>query len=288
MLDHVLSFKGEPKKVKNKIVEYNLYLIAHNGSGFDSYVVLNNLPQWRSVVKPIKNGAGIISLKIFNGYVDPIKKVPQYVHFRCGRVHINKSLRKIGESYKLQESLLKKELEHDEIYEDTWEARENEWLPYVKNDVLSTAFCYARYTVGTEELTNFGMKNSLTLPSLANKYFNSLRDENDEPIYTYTDPFMRNFVRKSIKGGRCIAFNQYYKFEISDEVFNNISKELSVNGNICNLLEKYFEFLNKYEKQYANEFDSNYDDYRDINRKERKNLLTKNLTCYQFIKRCLN
>ena len=63
MLDHVLSFKGEPKKVKNKIVEYDLYLIAHNGSGFDSYVVLNNLPKWRSVVKLIKNGAGIVSLK---------------------------------------------------------------------------------------------------------------------------------------------------------------------------------------------------------------------------------
>ena len=43
-LDHVLSSKGEPKKVKNKNVEYNLYLIAHNGSGFDSYVVLKNLP----------------------------------------------------------------------------------------------------------------------------------------------------------------------------------------------------------------------------------------------------
>ena len=205
MLDHVLSFKGEPKKVKNKIVEYNLYLIAHNGSGFDSYVVLNNLPQWRSVDKLIKNGAGIISLIIFNGYVDQNKKIPQYVYFRCGRVHINKSLRKIGESYKLHESLLKKELEHDEIYEDTWEAEENEWLPYVKNDVLSTAFCYARYTIGMEELTGFGMKNSSTLPSLANKYLNSLRDENDEPIYTYTDPFMRNFVRKTIKGGRCNA-----------------------------------------------------------------------------------
>ena len=47
MLDHVLAFKGEPKKVKNKTVEYNLHLIAHNGSGFESYVVLNNLPQWR-------------------------------------------------------------------------------------------------------------------------------------------------------------------------------------------------------------------------------------------------
>ena len=53
------------------------------------------------------------------------------------------------------------------MYEDTWEARENEWLPHVKNDVLSTAFCYARYTMGMEDLTRFGMKNSSTLPPLA-------------------------------------------------------------------------------------------------------------------------
>ena len=288
MLDHVLSFKREPKKMKNKIVEYNLYFIAHNGSGFDSYVVLNNLPQWRSVVKLIKNGAGNISLKIFNGYVDPVKKIPQYVHFRCGRVHINQKLRKIGESYKLQESLLKKELEHDEIFEDTWEARENEWLPYVKNDVLSTAFCYARYTMGMEELTKFGMKNSLTLPSLANKYFNSLRDENDELIYNCTDPFMRNFVRKAIKGGRCNAFNQHYKSKISDEVFNIVSKELNVNGNICEILEKYFEFLNKYEKQYAKEFDSEYNDYRDIDQKEKEKYVNRKLNMLQIHKELSN
>ena len=122
--------------------------------------------------------------------------------------------------------------------------------------------------MGMEDLTEFGMKNSLTLPSLANKYFNSLRDENDEPIYTYTDPFMRNFVRKAIKGGRCNAFNQHYKSEISDGVFNIISKQLNINGNICDILEKYFEFLNKYEKRYAKEFDSKYDDYRDIDQKE--------------------
>ena len=165
-------------------------MIAHNGSEFDSYIFLNNRPEWSSVVNLIKNEAGIGSLKIFNGYVNQNKKFPHYVHFRFGRVHIDKSLKKVGERYKLQSCLLKQELEHDEIYEDTWEARENDWLPFVKNDVLSTAFCYARYTMGMEELTNFGMKNSLTLPSLANNFFNSLRDENDEPIYTYTDPFM--------------------------------------------------------------------------------------------------
>ena len=132
----------------------------------------------------MKNGAGILSLKIFNGYVDPIKEIPQYIHFRCGLLHCKDSLKNIGKSYKLQESLLKQELEHDEILEDKWEEKENEWLPYLKDDVLSTAFSYSRYSKGMEELTGFGMKNSLTLPSLANKYFNSLRDENDEPMYT--------------------------------------------------------------------------------------------------------
>ena len=35
-------------------------------------------------------------------------------------------------------------MEHDEIYDKNWAEIENDWLPYVKNDVLSTAFCYAR------------------------------------------------------------------------------------------------------------------------------------------------
>ena len=49
----------------------------------------------------------------------------------------------MGIIYKLQPSLLKQQMDHDEIYEDTWEDKENEWLPYLKNDVLSTAFSYA-------------------------------------------------------------------------------------------------------------------------------------------------
>ena len=115
----------------------------------------------------------------------------------------------IGENHKLQSCLLKQKLEYDEIYEDTWEPRENEWLPYVGNGVISTVFCYAGYTMVMEELNNFDMKNSLTLPSLSNEIVIGSIDENYEPIYTYTDPFMRNFVRQSKQGGRCNAFDQY-------------------------------------------------------------------------------
>ena len=88
---------------------------------------------------------------------------------------------------------------------------------------------------------------------------------------------MRNFVREAIKGGRCNAFNQHFKSENSDEVFIIISKELNVNGNICEIFGKYFKLLNKYEKQYAKKFDSKYDDYRDIKEKEKTDFLNKKL-----------
>ena len=78
---------------------------------------------------------------------------------------------------------------------------------------------------------------------------------------------MRKFVRNSIKSGRGNAFIQHFIFQISDGVLNIISKKLNVNGIICGLLEKYFEFLNEYGKLYPKEFDSKYDDYRDIDQK---------------------
>ena len=131
--------------------------------------------------------------------------------------------------------------------------------------------------MGMEELTGFGMKNSLTLPPLANKPFNSLKNGNDEPIYIYTDPFMRIFVRKAIKGGRCNAFNRHNKSEILDEVFNVISKEINVNGNESEILEKNFEFLNEHEKQYAEDFDLKYDDYRDSDQKQKTDSFNKTL-----------
>ena len=49
-------------------------------------------------------------------------------------------------------------MDRDESYEDTCEDKEHEWLLYFQNDVLSTAFRYARYSKGMEELTGFGMK----------------------------------------------------------------------------------------------------------------------------------
>ena len=69
-LDYLLKLKGEERKVNNKIVEYNLQMHAHNGSSFDTWIILNNLPCDRHIVGDIiKNGKGIIELKVYNGLV---------------------------------------------------------------------------------------------------------------------------------------------------------------------------------------------------------------------------
>ena len=88
--------------MKNKIVEYNLQMHAHNGSRFDTWIVLNNLPCDKHIVNIIKNGKGIIELKVFNGYIEKNnKQIPQYIHFRCGMTHLNYSLNSLGKTFKL-------------------------------------------------------------------------------------------------------------------------------------------------------------------------------------------
>ena len=113
------------------------------------------------------------------------------------------------------------------------------------------------------------MKNSIILSSLANKYYDSSRDENYEPIHNYNNEYMRWFVRQSIKEGRRSALQQCYKSKHSDEVFNIISKELDINGKLCEILEKYFEYINKLRKLIDNNYDSQLEDYRDKNRDEK-------------------
>ena len=60
--------------------------------------------------------------------------------------------------------------------------KKSEWRDYVKNDVIFTAFSFARYTKAMQEITEFGMKDCLSLPGLGWKNFKSLRTDEDEPI----------------------------------------------------------------------------------------------------------
>ena len=187
-LDFCLRLQGDERRVKNKIFEYNLQMHAHNGCGFDTWIILNNLPFDKHIVDIIKNGKGIISLKVFNDLIyKNNKQISQYLLFRCGMTHLNCSIKKLGKTFKLPKELLKTEMNQDDIDGDNYKDKKHIWLPYVKIDVLCTAYSYAQYCKAMQEIIGFSMKDCLSPPGLGWKYFNSLRTEEDEPIYIYND-----------------------------------------------------------------------------------------------------
>ena len=278
-LDFCLKLKGEEYEISNKVVEYNLQMHAHNGSGSDTWIVLNNLDCDKRIVNVIKNGKGIIELKVFIGYIEKNKrKIPQYLHFRCGVTQLNYSLKKLGKTFKLPKSLWKTEMNHDDIDGDNYKDKKDIWLPYVKMDVLSTSYCYARYSKAMEEITGFSMKGCLSLPGLGFKYFNSFRTDQDEPIYTYNDKYIRWFVRQAAYGGTVCAFNQYYKSKICDDILNIISEELNVKGTTYDKIEVYMNYKNEKFNVFEKEYEDEFDDYRKENVDEKEKYINEKLS----------
>ena len=113
------------------------------------------------------------------------------------------------------------------------------------------------------------MKNSFSSPSLANKYFICLRDENEEHMYTCDDKYMRYSVRKILKEGRCLSLIHHYNSSISDGVLNNISTELKVGGNKCEFSDKNFEYVNKDKEIFKEKHMSQFEDHRHIDKSEK-------------------
>ena len=157
----------------------------------------------------------------------------------------------------------------DDIDGDNYKDKKDIWLPYVKMDVLSTSYCYARYCGSMVELSGFSMKDCLSLPGLGFKYFNSLRTDQDEPMFTYNDKYLRWFVRQAAYGGRVCAFHQYYQSNICDDILNIISKELNVRGNIHNKVEAYMNYKKEHFKIFEKEYESQFNDFRDENEEEK-------------------
>ena len=66
MFDWLVIFKGEHRKVTNRIVEFDLQITVQNVSAFVLYNVLNSLSVWHRIVSIVKKWKMFFSLKVFN------------------------------------------------------------------------------------------------------------------------------------------------------------------------------------------------------------------------------
>ena len=165
---------------------YRLLLLAHNSSGFDSWVVLNSLIKDITDLKIIKTARGLISLSFRCGFkIVNTVEVPQYVKFTCSKSHIKGSLEKIGREYNLQPELLKGEIEHSIINKNNFAELRHIWEPYLISDVLCFAFIYARHSMEMQKMSGFGIKDCLTEASLGWKCFGTYNK--DREFYTFNN-----------------------------------------------------------------------------------------------------
>ena len=259
------------------ISSYRLLLVAHNSSGFDSWVVLNSLIKEITDLKIIKTARGLKSLSFRCGFkIFNTVEVPQYIKFTCSKSHIKGSLEKIGREYGLQPELLKGEIEHSIINKNNFAKLRHIWEPYLISVVLCLAFIYARHSMEMQKKSGFGIKDCLTEASLGWKCFGIYNK--DREFYTFNDKYVRDFIRKSIKGGRVGAFNRYFESNQFNEIMSTIKKHLKINDNeISNIIDKYLNYINTKRNKFILEFENDEKDYRKINKKELDNFLNKKL-----------
>ncbi|ESO89867.1 hypothetical protein LOTGIDRAFT_164555 [Lottia gigantea] len=133
---------------------------------------------------------------------------------------------------------------------DNWESLRHEWEPYAKRDTLCLGSCLIKYNQVTKEVLNQNMSNNLTAPSLSFKgwyylyhydkgmveeeWYETTRmvakhteKENIEKVYSNTNPFIRHYIRRSIKGGRVSAYRKIFETNKMDEICNVLKEFIS-------------------------------------------------------------
>ena len=247
------------------LARIDFFSVAHNSSGFDSWVVLNSLVEEITELKIIKTARGLISLSFRCGVkIANTVEVPQYLKFRCSNSHIKGSLEKVGREYGLQPELLKGEIEHSGIKRSNFAELRHIWEPYFKLDVLCLAFIYARHSMEMQNLSGFGIEDCLTQASLGWKCFGTYNKDRD--FYPFNDNFVKGFIRKSIKGGRVAALNRYFESNQCEEILNTSKKLLKMNDNeISNIVDEYLKYINTKRDEFKLEFENGEKDYRKTN-----------------------
>ncbi|ESO95270.1 hypothetical protein LOTGIDRAFT_175179 [Lottia gigantea] len=150
----------------------------------------------------------------------------QHINFTFSYQHEKSSLAAWGNSSNLPANLRKiADVDIAKYTQDNWEELRHEWEPYAKRDTLCLGACLIKYNQVVKEVVSQNISDNLTAPSLSLKgwyylyhydkemveeeWYETTRivakhtdKENIEKVYSHTNPFIRNFIRRSIKGGR--------------------------------------------------------------------------------------
>ena len=117
-----------------------------------------------------------------------------------------------------------------------------------------------------QKMSGFGIKDGLTEASLSWKCFGTY--SKDRKFYTFNDKYVRDFILKSIKGGRVGASNRYFESKQIHEIMSTIKRHLKVKYNgILNIIDEYLKYINTKRDEFKLEFENGEKNYGKINKK---------------------
>ena len=282
------NYKGRAKYYIDKNGEYKIScykftFIAHNASGFDNALVINSLPK-HIMPSVVHTSRGFLKV---NFKIDSDGDIPPYMKFICSRVHIAGELRKIEKEYNVQPELLKSNMEHNQVNIHNYKDLEHIWKPYLKLDILGLASLIAKHGNDIQSITKVSFKNSLTESSLAWSTFGKYLG--DKTFYTPKNKYVRDFIHKTVHGGRVFALKRKYESDIFPEIVNILRKHLKSHTlPISDLFEEYYKRIDILTKQYTEQYDKHYADYRDINKADKEKYINNKLSKLEISKELNN
>ena len=106
-----------------------------------------------------------------------------------------------------------------------------------------------------QKMSGFGIKDCLTEATLAWICFGTYNK--DSEFYTFKHKYVRNFIRRNIKGGRCGSFNRYFESKQFDEIMLSIKKHITKKDNeISNTIDEYINYINIKSEELKLEFEN--------------------------------
>ena len=97
---------------------------------------------------------------------------------------------------------------------------------------------YARHSMEMQSMSGFGIKDSSTEDSLGWKCFGKINK--DREFCTFNDKYVRAFIRRNLKGGRCAALSRYFESNQCEKILDTIKELLKSKDNeISNLVDEY-------------------------------------------------
>lgn len=107
------------------------------------------------------------------------------------------TLSKLCESFKVPLQYCKSSIDH--IYtKDNWKKNEHIWGPYLKKDISSLSYIVKVLFEKLYSITGINPKSSISIASYAKKYVDKVSGYESR----HADPIVRQFIYKSIRGGR--------------------------------------------------------------------------------------